>query len=119
MHQMRILLHLSLEDRKSAKTTATRGSVAGGIMGRTVPSFRLALAEEESEWSEYRRYLAKDTRKDFDDLFTIPRLYLSACSGAVKLVKLDPIKLSILLHHFLELRDITNKPVEVLQPICH
>ena len=89
-------------------------------MGRTVPSFRIALAEEESEWKDYRRYLDKETRSDFDELFTIPRLYLSACSGAVKLVKLDPTKLCILLQHFLELKEIAEKQeVKVLPPIRH
>lgn len=87
-------------------------------MGRTVPSFRLALAEEESEWREYRRYLDKDARKDLDELFTIPRLYLAACSGATKLVRLDTIKLSILLRHFIELKNL-EKNQEVLWPLCH
>jgi hypothetical protein len=89
-------------------------------MGRTVPSFRLALAEEESEWREYRKHLDKGSRKDFDNMFTIPRLYLSACSGAVKLVRLDPIKVSIILQHYMELKDIAMKrEVMVVPPICH
>ena len=93
-------------------------------MGRTVPSFRLAIAEEESEWKEYRKYLDRETKQEFDELFTIPRLYLSACSGAVKLVKLEPMKLSMLLQHFIELKRIENnrnaeKAEEVLQLICH
>jgi hypothetical protein len=89
-------------------------------MGRTVPSFRLAQAAEESEWKEYRRQLDKAVRKDFDDMFAIPRLYLSACSGAVKLVRLDPIKTSIVLHHFIELKAIAKKrEVKVLPVLCH
>jgi hypothetical protein len=89
-------------------------------LGRTVPSFRLALAEEESEWREYRKYLGKNVRKDFDDLFTIPRLYLSACSGAVKLVRLDSMKISIILQHYMELKEIARKrEVEVLPLLCH
>jgi len=34
-----------------------------------VPSFRLALAQEEAEWKEYRRYLGKKERKAFDEMF--------------------------------------------------
>ena len=84
-------------------------------MGRTVPSFRLAQAAEESEWKEYRRHLTKSVRKDFDDMFAIPRLYNSACSGAVKLVRLDPMKISIILQHYLELKEIAkNRKVKVL-----
>jgi hypothetical protein len=73
------------------------------VLGRTVPSFRLALAEEESEWKQYRKHLDKSERKDFDDMFAIPRRYLSACSGAVKLVRVCPMFMSIALHHYKEL----------------
>lgn len=72
-------------------------------MGRTVPSFRLALAEEESEWKDYRKHLDCCERKDFDDMFALPRLYVSACSGAVNLVRIYPIFMSILLYHYREL----------------
>jgi len=68
-----------------------------------VPSFRLALAEEESEWKDFRKHLHKAERKDFDDMIAIPRLYLSACSGAVKLTRIFPIFISIALHHYKEL----------------
>lgn len=47
-------------------------------MGRTVPSFRIALADEESEWKDYRKHLDNSERKDFDDMFALPRLYVSA-----------------------------------------
>lgn len=88
-------------------------------MGRTVPSFRLAQAAEESEWKEYRRHLDKKIRKDFDDMFAIPRLYLSACSAACKLVRLEPMKISIILHHYLELKKIAkNREVRVVPLLC-
>jgi hypothetical protein len=78
-------------------------------LGRTVPSFRLALAEEESEWKVYRQNLGKSERKDFDEMFAIPRLYLSACSGAVKLVRIFPIFMSIAFHHYKELSQIAKE----------
>ena len=78
-------------------------------MGRTVPSFRLALAEEESEWRDFREHLDKAERKEFDDMFTIPRLYLSACSGAVKLVRIFPIFMSIAFHHYKELLQMVEQ----------
>jgi hypothetical protein len=62
-------------------------------MGRTISSFRLALAEEESEWrKEYLQYLGKSERKAFDDMFAIVRLYISACSNAV-----NPIRIRIII----------------------
>jgi hypothetical protein len=115
-----ILLFLPLEDRKSAKAAALcRYRIAGGILGRTVPSFRLALAEEESEWREYRKYLDKSERKDFDEMFAIPRLYLAACSGSVKVARIFPIFMSIALHHYKELLQIAEQLELGEQTICH
>ena len=79
-------------------------------MGRTVPSFRIALAEEESEWKkEYRRYLGKRERKAFDEMFAIVRLYISACSNAINPIRIHVIIVTILFHHFLDLIDIAEK----------
>jgi hypothetical protein len=72
-------------------------------MGRTIPSFRTALEMEKAEWGPFRNALDKKDRKLFDEMFEIPRLYTSACSYAVQPVRLYPILMSILLHHFKEL----------------
>ncbi|MFL6309726.1 MAG: hypothetical protein ACJ70Z_07565 [Nitrososphaera sp.] len=90
-------------------------------MGRTVPSFRLALAEEKSEWKDYRAPLDRSERKDFDEMFEVPRLYISACSGAVSLVRIHPIFISIAFHHYKELMEIA-KQIGVLREqiiACH
>ena len=72
-------------------------------MGRTVPSFRLVLATEKSEWKPFRNALDKPERKEFDEMWDIPKLYVSACSNSVQLVPLHPIVISILFHHYKEL----------------
>ena len=72
-------------------------------MGRTVPSFRIVLAEEKQEWKPFRNALDKSERKGFDEMWDIPRLYVSACSNSVQLVPLHPITMSILFHHYKEL----------------
>jgi hypothetical protein len=41
-------------------------------MGRTVPSFRIALAMEKEEWKPFRNALDKSDRKKFDEMFDIP-----------------------------------------------
>jgi hypothetical protein len=48
-------------------------------MGRTIPSFRIALAmEKEAEWKKlFYNALDKSDRKKFDEMFDIPRLYIS------------------------------------------
>jgi hypothetical protein len=89
-------------------------------LGRTIPSFRLALAEEKSEWGDYRKHLDRSEKKDFEDMFEIPRLYISACSGAVSLVRIHPIFISILFHHYKELMEIAQQ-IGVREQIiaCH
>jgi hypothetical protein len=72
-------------------------------MGRTIPSFRIALAMEKEEWKPFRNVLDKSDRKKFDEMFDIHRFYISACSNSVQPVRLYPILMSILLHHYKEL----------------
>jgi hypothetical protein len=78
-------------------------------MGRTVPSFRIVLAEEKAEWKPFHNALDKSERKEFDEMFDIPKLYISACSNSVQLVPLHPIIISILFHHYKELREYINE----------
>src|SRR5918995_4036954 len=78
-------------------------------MGRTIPSFRIALEMEKEEWKPFRNALDKSDRKKFDDMWDIPRLYTSACSYSVQPVRLYPILMSILLHHFKELTECTKE----------
>src|SRR5918997_1122732 len=73
-------------------------------MGRTVPSFRNVLATEKTEWKPFRDALGKKEKKDYDEMWDIPKLYISACSNSVQLVPLHPIIISILFHHYEELK---------------
>jgi hypothetical protein len=77
-------------------------------MGRTIPSFRLALADEQSQWSEYRKHLDKKQRRAFDEMFAIVSHYISACSNAANPVRIYVILMSILLHHYFDLIDIAE-----------
>jgi hypothetical protein len=78
-------------------------------MGRTIPSFRLALEMEEREWKPFRNALDKSDRKKFDEMFDIPRFYISACSYSVQYVRLHPILMSILLYHYKELTECISE----------
>src|SRR5918993_6107863 len=82
-------------------------------MGRTIPSFRLALEMEEREWTPFRNALDKKDRKKFDEMFDIPRLYTSACSYAVQPVRLYPILMSILLHHHKHLSQCISEAEQI------
>jgi hypothetical protein len=82
-------------------------------VGRTLPSFKIALDMEKAEWEPFRNALDRSERKDFDDMFDIPRLYLSACSNSVPLVPLHPIIMSILFHHYKELIQLLSEVEQI------
>ncbi len=84
-------------------------------MGRTVPSFRIAIADEKQEWKTFRNALDKSERKEFDEMWDIPRLYISACSNSVQLVPLHPIIISILFHHFKELKECISEVEQAIE----
>jgi hypothetical protein len=69
-------------------------------MGRTIPSSRIALGMEEAEWKPFSNALDKSDKKKFDEIFDIPKSYVPACSNSVRRVRLHPIVMSILLHHY-------------------
>jgi hypothetical protein len=60
---------------------------------------------EKEEWNPFRNALDKSDRKKFDEMWDISRLYTSACSNSCQLVPLHPIIMSILYHHYKELKE--------------
>jgi hypothetical protein len=87
-------------------------------MGRTIPSFRIALEMEEAEWKPFRNALDKKDRKKFDDMWDIPRWDISACSNSVQYVRLHPILMSILLYDFKQLTECISE-VERIEAIVN
>ncbi len=79
------------------------------IMGRTIPSFRLACMAEELKWRKFRSRLSKDDRKKFDEMFSTSRLYNSACANSARPIVLDCIIMSIILHHFKQVTALMKK----------
>jgi hypothetical protein len=70
-------------------------------MGRTIPSFRIAVVLEEKTWKQYRKYLNnKNDRKVFDNMFSTAMLYCSACSYSIIPIRIHPIIMSIVFHHY-------------------
>ncbi len=70
------------------------------ILGRTIPSFRIALMQEEMQWKSFRKALDKSERKTFDRLFLASRLHISACMMAAKPVRIYSIFMAILLYQY-------------------
>ncbi|MDF2737055.1 MAG: hypothetical protein K0S93_911 [Nitrososphaeraceae archaeon] len=56
---------------------------------------------EEKRWKQYRKYLNnKNDRKVFDNMFSTAVLYSSACSYSVIPIRIYPIMMSIVFHHY-------------------
>ncbi len=69
-------------------------------MGRTIPSFRIAQAQELAEWKSYRKALPKKDRVAFDSMLGSARLYTSASSAAVRTSKFEGIMMAVVFHHY-------------------
>jgi hypothetical protein len=59
-----------------------------------------------AEQKPFRNALDKSERKEFDDLWDIPRHYITACCNSVQLVPLHPIMISILFYHYKQLMEL-------------
>ena len=81
-------------------------------MGRTIPSFRIALYQEEKKWVKFRSGLNIKEKKDFDDLFITARLYISACMISCRPVRLEPILMSVVFHHFKQIIRLGGENIE-------
>ncbi len=69
-------------------------------MGRTIPSFRIAEAQEAAEWRAFRRALPKRDRVAFDDMLSSARLYTSASSAAVRTSRFEGMAMALVFHHY-------------------
>ena len=82
-------------------------------MGRTVPSFRLALSQETAQWRLFRKNLPKSEQKIFDEMLGTARLYASASSAAVRTSRFEGMTMALLFHNFKTLRLVTEEMEEL------
>ena len=80
-------------------------------MGRTIPSFRIAAVLEEKTWKSFRKCLNKKDKKAFDNMFSTAMLYNSASSYAAIPIRIHPIMMSIVFHHYQILQERLNSKV--------
>jgi hypothetical protein len=69
-------------------------------MGRTIPSFRIAEAQEAAEWKSFRKALPRKDKATFDEMLNSARLYASASSAAVRPSKFEGMAIAIIFHHY-------------------
>ncbi len=78
-------------------------------MGRTVPSFRIALESEINDWNKFKKSLRGEDLNSLQNIFNISRGYVSAASSAVRLFKFEGLFMTVLLEHYTALEDIASK----------
>jgi hypothetical protein len=64
---------------------------------------------EKEEWKPFRRALDKKDRKIFDNMFDTSILYNSASAYSAKYLRIHPIFMSIIFHHYKQLMKITEQ----------
>ena len=81
-------------------------------MGRTVPSFRIALYLEQKKWKSFRSKLNKKGKIAFDEIFDISRLYISACMMSSRPIRIQSIMIAVLFHHYKQILGIIGRDFE-------
>ena len=72
-------------------------------MGKTIPSYRIALEEEIGKWNGFARALRSEERQNFEALMDACRSYASAAGNATRPILFEPMIMSILLHQQMSL----------------
>ena len=79
-------------------------------MGKTVPTYRMAVKEEIARWKPFREALASDEEKRaFDDVADMCRNMAMAGSNACNPILFEPMVMSILLGQQKRMRTLQRK----------
>ncbi|MGA3112615.1 MAG: hypothetical protein ABSE15_11425 [Candidatus Bathyarchaeia archaeon] len=84
-------------------------------MGKTIPSYRMALEDEIGRWKSFRNSLPDEEEKQaFDELMDMCRNHASAGSCACKPIIFEPMAMSILLAQQKEILQLELRLNELL-----
>jgi hypothetical protein len=79
-------------------------------VGKTVPSYRMALEEEIARWKGFRNGLpSEEEQKAFDQLMDMCRAYATASSNATNPIIAEPMLMSIALFLQKEICNLEKK----------
>ncbi|MGA3290679.1 MAG: hypothetical protein ABSD42_10625 [Candidatus Bathyarchaeia archaeon] len=86
-------------------------------MGKTVPSYRMAVEEEIDKWKGFRKALpSEEEQQAFDELMDICRNYASAGNCAANPIISEPMVMSILLSQQRKICSLEKQLKAVIQP---
>ena len=78
-------------------------------MGRTIPSFRIALEQEISSWRHYKKTLSRGSKKVLEQVFNSARNQTSSSSLAARPVRFEGLFMGIIHSHEKRLFKIRNE----------
>lgn len=79
-------------------------------MGKTVPSYRMAIEDEMQTWKQFRDTLASEEEKQaFDLMMDYCRLQSMAAQNACKPILFEPMVMSILLEQQKRIKTLQRK----------
>lgn len=78
-------------------------------MGKTVPSYRMALENEINRWKGFARALRSEEREAFEALMDACRSYASAGSNATKPIIFEPMVMSVMLYQQMSLQKLQKE----------
>lgn len=85
-------------------------------MGRTIPSFRMAIDMEIAKWKPFRDSLRKPEKDIFENMLLRSKLYASAGGMAVRPVVLEAVFMSILFDHHIRLLELAAEIERIKTP---
>lgn len=78
-------------------------------MGKTVPSYRMALESEIGRWQGFAKALRVEEREAFEAIMDSYRSYASAGSNETNPVIFEPMAMSIMLHQQIRLTKLEKE----------
>ena len=84
-------------------------------MGRTMPSYRIALEEELNRWKRFQEVLRMDERAIFQDMTDECRRHASAAGALCSPVIAEAMFLTILFAHHRKLKELQEKVDKMLE----
>ncbi len=85
-------------------------------MGRTIPSYRMAIDMEIATWKPFRDALRKPEKDLFENMLLRSKLYASAAGMAVRPVVLEAMFMSILFDHHVRILELTAEIERMKSP---
>jgi hypothetical protein len=85
-------------------------------MGKTVPTYRMAIEWEIADWKQFRNALSSDEQKQaFDEMMDMCRANAMAGGNACNPIIFEPMVMSILLGQQILIRELESKIQELMQ----